>query len=204
MKRVIAYIDGFNLYFGLKHSGMRRFYWLDVARLAENLLLPDHRLANAKYFTARIPGPSEKSNRQKMYLEALMTRPEVAIYYGKFQLDPRRCPHCKKEDFVPHEKMTDVQIAVQLLSDAHADRFDTAFLISADGDLAPPVQAVREAFREKRVVAVFPPGRSSFELKRVADAQISIRRSHLAKSRLPDRITKADGFELVCPLHWTG
>lgn len=28
--RVITYIDGFNLYFGLKEAKYRRFYWLDV------------------------------------------------------------------------------------------------------------------------------------------------------------------------------
>ena len=25
MKRVVAYVDGFNLYFGLKHSGFKRY-----------------------------------------------------------------------------------------------------------------------------------------------------------------------------------
>jgi hypothetical protein len=34
-----------------------------------------------------------------------------------------------------HEKMTDVNIAVELLTDAFQDSFDVALLISADGDL---------------------------------------------------------------------
>ena len=37
--------------------------------------------------------------------------------------------------------MTDVNIAVELLCDAHADAFDTAILLSADGDLTGAVQA---------------------------------------------------------------
>ena len=37
-RRVIAYIDGFNLYFGLKQSGRQRYYRLDVHKLAGNLL----------------------------------------------------------------------------------------------------------------------------------------------------------------------
>ena len=31
--RVIAYIDGFNLYYGLKESDWRRYLWLDSPRL---------------------------------------------------------------------------------------------------------------------------------------------------------------------------
>ena len=39
-ERVIVYVDGFNLYYGLKSKGWQRYYWLDVQRLGENLLLP--------------------------------------------------------------------------------------------------------------------------------------------------------------------
>jgi hypothetical protein len=40
MLRVIAYIDGFNLYFGLTSQGWERFLWLDVQALSRNLLKP--------------------------------------------------------------------------------------------------------------------------------------------------------------------
>ncbi|MGH9629467.1 MAG: NYN domain-containing protein [Bryobacteraceae bacterium] len=41
------------------------------------------------------------------------------------------------------EKMTDVNIAVELLQDAFQGAFDTAILISADSDLIAPIAAVR-------------------------------------------------------------
>lgn len=37
MQRVITYIDGFNLYFGLKQAGLKRYYWLDVAALGQRI-----------------------------------------------------------------------------------------------------------------------------------------------------------------------
>jgi hypothetical protein len=40
MQRVTAYVDGFNLYFGLKDSSFKRYYWLDVSALAQSLLKP--------------------------------------------------------------------------------------------------------------------------------------------------------------------
>jgi uncharacterized LabA/DUF88 family protein len=53
--------------------------------------------------------------------------------------------------------MTDVNIAVHLLEDAYDNVFDTALLVSADSDLAAPVEAVRRRFGTKRIVVVAPP-----------------------------------------------
>jgi hypothetical protein len=39
-ERVIAYIDGFNLYFGLKSTGWKKFYWLNLQSMVQNLLKP--------------------------------------------------------------------------------------------------------------------------------------------------------------------
>jgi hypothetical protein len=51
MKRVIAYIDGFNLYHGLRDKRWKRFYWLNLPALARRLIKPDQTLVVTKYFT---------------------------------------------------------------------------------------------------------------------------------------------------------
>jgi hypothetical protein len=74
MSRVITYIDGFNLYFGLKSRGWRRFYWLDVHALSQRLLRPGQAPVGVKYFTSPVaaaPGDPGKDRRQAAYLEAL-------------------------------------------------------------------------------------------------------------------------------------
>lgn len=38
IERVIVYIDGFNLYFGMREAGFDQCRWLNVLKLAENLL----------------------------------------------------------------------------------------------------------------------------------------------------------------------
>ena len=53
MTRLTAYIDGFNLYYGLRSKGWRSYYWLDIHRLVENLLKSSQRLVAIHYFTAR-------------------------------------------------------------------------------------------------------------------------------------------------------
>jgi len=50
-KKVIAYVDGFNLYFGLRESHLKRFYWLNIKALAQNLLKGNQQLIFTKYFT---------------------------------------------------------------------------------------------------------------------------------------------------------
>lgn len=64
MERIIIYIDGFNLYFGLKSKGWQRYYWLNLQKLAQNLLTENQQLITTKYFTSRISKPPEKSRRQ--------------------------------------------------------------------------------------------------------------------------------------------
>ena len=98
--------------------------------------------------------------------------------------------------------MTDVNIAVQLMTDAFQDRFDTAILISADSDLVSPVRAVRRLFPSKRVVVAFPPDRESGELKKYANGFIYIGRDALAKSPLPNSVIKPNGYALRRPASW--
>jgi len=200
--RVIAYIDAFNLYFGLKSKGWKRYYWLNVQLLAQHLLRKSQTLVMTKYFTAKVASPPDKRKRQLTYLEALATLPDLRIYYGKYQLDPRTCRKCGFVEKVPHEKMTGVNIAVEMFSDAFHDNFDTALLISADSDLKGIVLAIKDLLPHKRIVATFPPNRFSIELSRCVDKYFVIGRGTIAKSLLQDRVKKKDGYTLKQPPRW--
>lgn len=61
--------------------------------------------------------------------------------------------------------MTDVNIAVAILTDAFHDLYGAAILVSADGDLVRPVTTILERFPKRRVVVTFPPGRHSDNLR---------------------------------------
>ena len=172
MKRVIVYIDGFNLYFGLKLKGWKKLYWLNISKLSQNLLKSDQQLESVKYFTSRISLPPDKMKRQNTFIEALETLPDVKIFYGKYQSSDVTCNKCGHIMYKPNEKMTDVNIAVEMLSDAFQDKFDSAILISADSDLSAPIRSIRNIFPAKSVIVAFPPDRYSFELTKLANAYI--------------------------------
>ena len=205
MQRVIAYIDGFNLYYGLRATGWRRYYWLDLRRLAENLLRPGQTLAAVRYFSARVqqePADPDKPSRQQAYLDALETLPDLRVHYGYFLPKRRSCAACGAQWTTYEEKMTDVNIAVELLGDAQDDAFDTAIIVSADSDLAGPMRKIRQRHPRKTVVIAFPPKRRSFRLMEDAAATFPIGRKTLSDSQFPDSVVKADGHAAIRPASW--
>ena len=156
----------------------------------------------AKYFTSIVEYPEGRHKRQQFFLEALATLENFEIHYGHFLADKIVCQKCGHAYQTHHEKMTDVNIAVELLTDAFQDRFDTALLISADSDLVGPIKTVKRLFPEKMIISVFPPARVSNQLKRVAHAFTHIGPDKLSKSLFPDSITKSDGYDIHKPARW--
>ena len=82
--RTRVYVDGFNLYYGaLKGTPFR---WLDPVRLTALLLPRECAIDRLRYFTARVSGKVDPRApaRQRVYLNALATLPEIEIHYGRF------------------------------------------------------------------------------------------------------------------------
>ncbi|NUM43297.1 MAG: NYN domain-containing protein [Anaerolineales bacterium] len=201
MKRVIAYIDGYNLYFGLRQKGWKKYYWLNLQKLAGQFIRPHQILVATRYFTTVVNKPEDKRRRQLTYLEALQTLSNFQIYYGQFLSEQVVCRQCGHTYTTHHEKMTDVNISVELMRDAFQDRFDVALLFSADSDLVAPVKTVQELFPNKKIISVFPPGRSSFALKQASTFVLHVGHNELAKCMFPIDIEK-DGVTLRCPPEW--
>ncbi|ROL59445.1 NYN domain-containing protein [Bacteroidetes/Chlorobi group bacterium ChocPot_Mid] len=201
-KRVITYIDGFNLYFGLKSKGWRKYYWLNLFELSNNILQESQTLVKVKYFTARIEEPEEKRKRQLYFLEALETLNKIEMFFGKYLTTPMICRNCGAKWIKSNEKETDVNIAIELLTDAIMDGFDTALIISGDSDLAPAIKRTKQLCPRKRIISVFPPKRVSNELKNCADGYFNLSESKIKCSLFPDEIMKPNGFILHKPAEW--
>lgn len=199
---VVSYIDGFNLYFGLKKMKWQRYYWMDVDTLSVNLLKKHQLLAKTHYFTSRITNNPDKQRRQNTFLEALKAVGLKPIY-GKYRHNPYTCFRSNSVHMIPQEKMTDVAIAVQLLSDGYANKYDTALIISGDVDLLPAVKHVKQCLIGKRIIMAFPPMRANDEFKPpITDGNYHIDERICRKSQLPDIVEREDGFELKRPVAW--
>jgi uncharacterized LabA/DUF88 family protein len=159
--------------------------------------------------------------RQQVYLRALGGNPRIDTYMGKFNVTkPRmhkvpevgcqccsvppsrqKCTCCsgKTIQVVKYEeKGSDVQLAVQLVKDAHLDLFDMAVVISNDSDLQPAVDIVL-ALPRKRVMIVNPR-------KKGRSLQGSDRNylsgGLLESSQMPSAVIDAEGLHVTKPSRW--
>ncbi len=199
---VIVYIDGFNLYFGIDRKFGKKYLWLDLESLSNSLLRNGDILVGVKYFTSLLRNNPEKEQRQQTYLQALQAHTSCRYYYGRYQVGVTTCYNCNINWPSPKEKMTDVNIASQLLKDAFTNEFDKAIIISGDADLVPPVNIIKQYLPNKIVGIYFPPDRHSIHLSSIAHFSAIIGKGKLRQSQLPPKITKPDGFVLHRPQNW--
>ena len=82
--RTSVYVDGFNLYYRALRG--TTYKWLNLHRLCEQLLSPQNRIVQIRYFTAPVTGKQDPDApiRQQQYLRALKTIPHCTIHYGSF------------------------------------------------------------------------------------------------------------------------
>jgi uncharacterized LabA/DUF88 family protein len=216
MKRTVAYIDGYNLFYGLLKG--TSYKWLDPTRLVSALLRDDHELVSVKYFTSPVktyPHDTSALDRQKIYIQALTTLPNVEVIQGFYRKDAVLMPvheeECKtcpiaKNGFVKvvklEEKRTDVNIASSMLLDAFNNNADAFVLVSGDTDFIAPVNIIRKDF--KKTVIVFNPRETKSWLKDYASYYRDIPRNLPAECQLPDTIPygkRGDRF-IHCPDAW--
>ena len=199
--RVAAYVDGFNLYNGMHDARGRRGLWLDLESLLGSLLRDDQQLVAVHYFTALVQGPGQV--RQQCYLDALHAHCRVTCcHIGRFQQKYYRCRQCGDRRISYEEKESDVSLAVQLVEDTARDAFDHALVVSGDSDMCPAIASARRLDPTKRLVAVFPPRRSSVVLERTVDGVVRIYDRAPERHQLPNPVIAPDGTAFHRPAEW--
>lgn len=205
--RSIVYVDGFNLYYGAVKN--TRYKWLDL-QLLFHRLRPDDDIQVIHYFTALIAGPHRA--HQDTYLRALGTLPLVDFTFGKFKRKRVLCsvPECTysgRRDFeVPEEKRTDVNIALQMIEDAHRDRADRFILVSGDSDLVPAVNMLKNISPGKQVT-VYVPARNpirgaAVELRAAADKNRTLPMNLVKRCQFPPELPGGPVGQIVKPPTW--
>jgi len=199
--RINVYIDGFNLY----HSTLQHMHpdcrWLNLMELSKRLINPKtEEINDVYYFSAITSWMPERAKKHILYIHALRTV-GVKDILGKFSLRERKCPLCTGKYQAHEEKKTDINIAVNLLTDAVADKFDTALILSGDSDLAPVTSKLKQLCPEKKIGIIVPKGQSAMNLKQHADFFKKIQTKDLKKSLLPQQVIY-NGRIIIAPPGW--
>lgn len=202
-QRVIVYVDGFNFYFGLKAKKWRRYYWLDLVKFFETFLKPHQELVALKYFSA-VQKNSGKADRQDLFFQANKLNSKFHLELGKFLQKQFICRNCQDSIIQFEEKETDVRIATHMLSDVVQKKCDISILVSADSDLIPPIEAIRELNQQHKIWTYFPPQRYSSDLVSLSDRYVKLERHPIKfdECQLPDEVLLKNGFVISRPIHW--
>ncbi len=205
--RTIVYVDGFNLYYrALKNTPYK---WLDLHALFSRILDKENRIVGVRYFTAMVTGrvDPDQPRRQRIYLNALNTLPNLTVHYGKFLAKPIKRPISGSHppQFVNmdsfEEKGSDVNLASYLLHDGWRDMYDVAAVVTSDTDLIVPIQLVVEDLY-KPVGVISPSKPCPKGLAKAASFVRHIRKSDLKKSQFPEIMTAFQGKQIIKPKVW--
>lgn len=209
MARITFYFDGFNFYNGLKESSRKDnswkpFYWIDPVKLCEEFI-GVNTLVKVKYFTAD-PLNVQQRVRHKLYFSVIKKlNPEILqIINGKYKEKTNSCYHCGRTYKSSEEKRIDVSISVTMLSDCINDITDTLILVSADTDLIPAIETIRNDFPNKKIRLYFPPSRNSAELFQLMKPEVVFlekNKPKFQKALMPNEI-EIGGNIFLKPKEW--
>ncbi len=186
----------------------RQCYWIDFVALFKQFLGPDDEFVKVKYFTAS-PLSSGKNSRQSALFKAndLINGNSFQIIRGKYIEKDIQCYNCNTHFTKPEEKRTDVNIATHLLGDCALDVVDKIILVTADSDLIPPIEFIKQNFKNKKIKIYFPPSSFSNDLAHAnPNKRVVLLRDNFKKfenSFMPDTVVKSDGSDTaIIPALW--
>lgn len=159
---------GTRYYIGrVPQQGNRQLY-ADQRRFLSSLERSDSRISTrlGRIEHRMIDNPAADELHQ--YLAGLTQRLDAEVYKGLSVIARK---HRRAEVMV--EKAVDVMLAVDMVVMAERDEYDAAYLLSADGDFTPAVEAVRA--HDKKVYVASPAWGA--QLKSVASAFIRMDRT---------------------------
>jgi uncharacterized LabA/DUF88 family protein len=228
--RTAFFVDGYNVFYGLLAD--TPYKWLNLPQLLVYIARienPQSSLASIDYFTSSVKPELAtlgivSKEAQDTYVRALRAN-NVAVHYGRHQLEPARAPRfinkkigASRQDTTAiwklEEKETDVHIAISMYRTAarqakvnDAEGIQQLVLVSGDTDMAPALRAIREDFPQMTVGVVLPyrtgfkrtpPGslkEHSHWMRRVISAEEL--QSHQFPDKVPTRKTPA-----IKPDYW--
>lgn len=204
MKKVVAFVDGFNVYYSMQKSQgnvLHKYKWLNLRKLLNKYVFSQTEVLDEIYYFSALTNENDKRMRHLTYVNALRSE-NIKTVWGYLRYDPTDCPSCKTTFMKPIEKQTDANIISQVMKMAILDEFDLALIVSADSDLVPMIKAVKHIKPTKEFRVVIPINQKAKELTQVCGDRRKIQDVHLADSQFPETVTLTDGMTISRPKEW--
>ncbi len=169
-ERVVIFIDGSNLYHILKGLFLERkpndFNFEKFVRYLAN----NRKLLGTYYYNVPldIMHDSNSYMKQQKFFEKLKRIPQfnfVLCRMLKRKIDGKIIYEAKEDD---------IHLAVDMVKLAYTDAYDTAILVSSDGDFVPAIQAVKE--KGKNVENIGFENKFSYHLQQESDKFLKMKK----------------------------
>lgn len=163
MERVCVFIDGSNFYFALKRNN--RVTRVDYYQLSLALAGPDRNLVRTYYYNVAYDKNAfpDKAKSQMSFLDSLDKTPYLELRLGRL---------VGTADGGVQERGMDILMASDLAYYAARKAFDTAIVVTENGDFFPALEKVKELGAHVEI-ATFNDSQNR-ELMRVADLRMSL------------------------------
>ena len=129
---------------------------------------------------------------------------EFKLHLGRYKKKKFKCQNCGFKNKTYEEKESDVRVATGMLADVYTKRCDITIVVSADSDMIPSVEIIKQADPEHPVHVFIPPTQHSFALAGKCDHVVWLGhyRARFAQSMLPNDVTLSNGHILHRPNNW--
>lgn len=174
--RIAIFIDGSNFYHILKDYFGKSKTLMDFNfdKFAQHLA-KGRKLIRTYYYSAPLDKSKDEKtySKQQQFFEKMKKLPNFDLVLCRMQKD--------KVDGIEvyRVKEDDIHIAVDMVKYAYNNVYDTAILITTDGDFIPAVDAVKEKGKQVENVGFNP--KFSWHLKQKSDRFTQFSKQELAK-----------------------
>ncbi len=175
-ERVCIFIDGSNFYHCMrKDLGDMK---IDFEKISQKLCGKDRKLIRTYYYNAPLDMSHDKESykKQQKFFSGLRNIPNFKLVLVRLQK--------RKVDGKTHYavKGDDIHIAVDMVMLAQSNSYDTAILVSGDGDFVPAVKAA-QSFGKHIENAHFKSGHS-WHLRQTCDRSVLMDNDFMKKCTL--------------------
>jgi uncharacterized LabA/DUF88 family protein len=178
--KIMVFIDGSNFY----HSLMEKYNRanIDFKHLVDSLVGSDRNLVRVYYYNAPVNQKEvpDQYKAQQKFFQKLRNLDYFEIRLGRLE----------KRQGKMVEKGVDVQLGVDMVAFAAKNLYETAIIISGDGDFAGAIQHVKDM--GKHVELAFPDLKC-FHLRQICDKFVHLETTHLKFPRSGRKLRKGKG-----------
>jgi len=178
MEKIVLFIDGSNFYYGLKsvYGDEKELSNFNFFKLGEKIS-KNRELVKIFYYNAPldIRKNSKKYWKQQKFFEKIKKMDKVELRLSRLQ--KRKIKGTNQYYYVV--KGDDIHIAAEMVKEAYEDTFNTAILVSGDGDFVPAIKIVQA--RGKKVENAYFRQSMSWELKQNCDKSFKLDKDVLDK-----------------------